>query len=190
MADVALDVNAVNEIVRQAVEGINVIEQGQTLDIQGATAGQQPITLTHPRAVTSLVLQRCSLTQQAQDTLCWYFATRAMSLNHIRLKQMNLGNKGGRRLLFGLHGNNSVTRLDLCSVGSEGVAGGAIISELLQHNPRLTALFCATLRLGVEGVRAFQASLRGNQTMQSFGLGHCYLDDEGISHNCLSCMNQ
>jgi hypothetical protein len=113
MADVAVDVDAVHVIVRQAVQGIDVDKEGQTLFIKpDAEEQQRPITLTdrdvqyfvtflqnNPRAVIKLDFTLFSLTLQAVEILRSYFASPAMSLNHIRFDQMELGNVNGGRLL-------------------------------------------------------------------------------------------
>jgi hypothetical protein len=61
-----------------------------------------------------------------------------MSLQYILFNGVNLGNVNARRLLSGLHGNTSVIQLELFSVGMEGAAGGAILSEFMQNNSTLT----------------------------------------------------
>jgi hypothetical protein len=194
MADAAVDINAVNIIVRQAVQGINVNERGQKLKIQGEVEQQQPLTLTdhdvqyfvnvlqrHPGAVDFLVIKHFTLTRQAVEILRAYFATRTMSLRNIQFIGVSLGNTNGGRLLSGLHGNTSVIQLVLCRIGLEFAAGGTVISQLLQHNLCLTQLICFKLQLGRPGARALQVALRANRMVQVFGISNCDLDDDGLS---------
>jgi hypothetical protein len=125
-----IESNAVNKIVRQVVEGMTVNRQGQRLEIQDALLVDHidaeyvvDFLQEHRDAVSILYLVSCEMTREAvREIVRVYFV--ATTLRHIRLEKMNLGKVNGWRLLSGFHGNTSVARLDLFSVGLEGAEGG------------------------------------------------------------------
>jgi hypothetical protein len=74
-----------------------------------------------------------------------------------------------------------MTEFDLVDVGLEGAAGGEVVSTLMQNNSNLKLLFFRFNPLGVQGARALQSGIRGNQTVHTLVLQQCQLGDQGVS---------
>jgi Leucine Rich repeat len=170
-----------------AVQSININNKMQTLEIQGVfmqhIAAEYIVNFLqeHPGAVSDLSFACCYMNQAAVEIFRAYFASRNMALRHICFNSVNLHNENGRRLLSGLHGNTSVKKLELYSVGMVGSTGGEIITEFLQNNNSLEKLNCHRLSLGIQGARSLQPGLGANQTLKHLCLDGCRLGDEGVA---------
>jgi Leucine Rich repeat len=186
MADAGGDVAIINNIIRRAVEAINVQETEQVVDIEdfrlivdGFNAQYIVDFLQrHPYAVKGLRICCLLLSPQAVEILRVFFSTT--NLREISLIGGSLGNVNGGRLLSGLHGHTSVSTLTLGLVGLQGAAGGGHLSALLENNLHLKDLVLIDNNLGPEGARALQPSL-ANCTLESLTLNDCRLGDDGIA---------
>jgi Leucine Rich repeat len=95
------------------------------------------------------------------------------------LSDINLGNDLGARLLSGI--SSSIEELSLLhKIGLTGLAGGAIISDLLQSMPNLKTLRCSRNPLGARGAQALYPGLAAHPTLKVLDLRECMIRSQGL----------